>query len=149
LLGNQTRRTIVRKEVRAIIVTIDTSALLAVLLNESSRSALIAATEGASLVGAPSLPWEVGNALVAGVLRGRLAASVVEPTWRGFVQVPVRLAQIDIAEALELAVSLRVYAYDAYVLETARTERAPLLTLDAALARAARAIGVSIVELRK
>ena len=61
-------------------------------------------------------------------------------------QVPIRLVQIDIARTLELATSLGVYAYDAYVLETARLERTPLLTLDRGMARAARRMKLPLVE---
>jgi predicted nucleic acid-binding protein len=66
--------------------------------------------------------------------------------WRGFRSVPVRLAEIDVARALEIAVDLGLYAYDAYVLETARAERLPLLTLDAGLAQAARSMGLKLLE---
>ena len=128
------------------VITIDTSAILAVLLTEPSRPALIAASAGCSLVAAPSLPWEVGNALIAGVRRRKLTAAAVQEAWASYGRIPVRLAQIDVASALELAVSLGVYAYDAYVVEAARSLRSPLLTLDTALARAARSVGVSVVE---
>lgn len=59
----------------------------------------------------------------------------------------MRLAQLNVVRALELAVALRVYAYDAYMLEAARSARAPLLTLNATLPRAARSIGVPVMEL--
>lgn len=62
---------------RPVIIAVDTSVILAVLLSEPSRSALIAATEGCSLITAPSLPWEVGNALIAGVRKRRLTEEVV------------------------------------------------------------------------
>jgi predicted nucleic acid-binding protein len=130
-------------------LVIDTSALLAVLLNEPTRPALIRATEGYGLVGAPSLPWEVGNALTAGVRRGRLSAEAVRLAWASYQAVPVRLAEMDAGHALEIAVELGLYAYDAYVLETARAERLPLLTLDAGLARAARRLGLKLVEFEK
>ena len=129
------------------VVTIDTSALLAVLLHEPSRPELLEATERCSLVAAPSLPWEVGNALVGGVRRSRLAAVQVRAAWASYIQVPVRIADIDVPRALDLGMSLGLYAYDAYVLETARSERAPLLTLDRGLARAARALDVPLWEL--
>ncbi len=74
---------------------------------------------------------------------------MVLTAWASYGRIPVRLAQLDVAKALELAVALRVYAYDAYMLEVARSARAPLLTLDAALARAARSIGVPVMELPK
>ena len=130
-------------------LVIDTSAVLAVLLDEPTRSVLITATEGCGLVGAPSLPSEVGNALVAGFRRRRLAAEAVLGAWSSYQNVRVRLADIDVRNALEIAVELGLYAYDAYVLETARAERLPLLTLDGGLARAADRLGLKLVEVEK
>jgi len=95
------------------------------------------------------LPWEVGNALVAGVRRSRLSAAAVRQAWASYQTVPVRLAEIDAAHALEIAVGLGLYAYDAYVLEAARAERLPLLTLDGGQARAARRLGLRLVEFEK
>lgn len=127
-------------------LVIDTSALLAVLLNEPTRPALISATEGYGLVGAPTLPWEVGNALVAGFRRNRLSASQVRRAWASYQTVPVRLVEIDAKHALEIALEAGLYAYDAYVLETARAERLPLLTLDRDLERAAHQLGLRMRE---
>jgi predicted nucleic acid-binding protein len=127
-------------------LVIDTSALLAVLLNEPEREALIDATQGRGLVAAPSLPWEVGNALVAGVRRQRLSTAALLEAWGSYGKVPVRLAEIAVARALEIAVEFNVYAYDAYVLEAARAERLPLLTLDRGLAQVARRLGLTLME---
>jgi predicted nucleic acid-binding protein len=127
-------------------VVIDTSALLAVLLEEPTRPALIAATEGCSLVGPPTLPWEVGNALIAGVRRKRLSPEDVRRAWVGYRRIPVRLVAIDLAEALELSLALGAYAYDGYVLQTARSERLPLMTLDRGLIRAAQRLGLPLME---
>jgi len=101
------------------------------------------------LVGAPSLPWEVGNALVAGVRRRRLSAAAVRQAWVSYQSVPVRLAEIDPGHALEIAVELGLYAYEAYVLEAARAERLPLLTLDGGLVRAAHRLGLRLVGFEK
>ena len=130
-------------------LVIDTSAVLAVLLDEPIRPVLITATDGSSLVGAPSLPSEVGNALVAGFRRRRLSARAVLGAWSSYQKVRVRLAEIEIRNALEIAVELGLYAYDAYVLETARAERLPVLTLDGGLARAADRLGLKLVEVEK
>ena len=130
-------------------LVIDTSAVLAVLLDEPTRPVLITATEGCSLVGAPSLSSEVGNALVAGFRRRRLAVETVLGAWANYQKVRVRLADIDVRNALEIAMELGLYAYDAYVLETARAERLPMLTLDAGLARAATRLGLKMVEVEK
>jgi predicted nucleic acid-binding protein len=129
------------------VVVVDTSAVLAVLLRERSRDALITLTEGRSLIAAPSLPWEVGNALIAGLRRRKVTAKAVQLAWASYVQIPVRLLHVDVPAALDLASSLGLYAYDAYVLEATRAARAPLLTLDAALDRAARSIGLTVMEL--
>jgi predicted nucleic acid-binding protein len=129
------------------VVVVDTSAVLAVLLREPSRDTLVALTESRSLIAAPSLPWEVGNALIAGLRRRRLTAKAVQFAWASYVQIAVRLLHVDARTALGLASSLGLYAYDAYVLEAARAARAPLLTLDAALGRAARSIGLTVIEL--
>jgi len=123
-----------------------TSAVLAVLLNEPTRSALISAAEGYGIVGAPSLPWELGNALIAGVRRRRLSLEAVRQAWANYQQVPARLVEINAERALEIAMELELYAYDAYVLETARSERLPLLTLDVRLARAAQRLGLRLME---
>ena len=42
--------------------------------------------------------------------------------------------------------ALGLYASDGYVLETARAEGLPLLTLDRGLARAAHRLGVRLME---
>ncbi len=130
-----------------ITLTIDTSALLAVLLGEPSRPEILSATRNTLLASAPSLPWEVGNALVAGTRRRRLTPAQAQGAWTSYRQVPIRLVQIDVSQALDLAVSLRVYAYDAYVLETARRERTPLLTLDRGMARAAQTLELPLIEI--
>lgn len=130
-------------------LVIDTSALLAVLLDEPRRPALISATESHTLVGAPSLPWEVGNALVAGLRRSRLSAAEVRQAWASYRSVPVRLVEIDAEQALDIAMELGLYAYDAYVLEAARAGRLALLTLDRGLARAAQRLGLRLVEFEK
>lgn len=130
----------------SIAITIDTSALLAVLLGEPSRPGILSATDNSRLASAPSLPWEVGNALAAGVRRRRLTPAQAQDAWSSYQLVPIRLVQIDVARALALATSLRVYAYDAYVLETARSERTALLTLDRGMTRAARRMELRLVE---
>ena len=127
-------------------IVIDTAALLAVLLEEPERPALIAATTGVVLLAPASLPWEVGNALVAAVRRRRLSAAEAEAGWEGYQRIPIRLVEVDIARAMALATERGLYAYDAYMLELARNRGLPLLTLDAKLSAAARRVGIALVE---
>lgn len=127
-------------------MVIDTSALLAVLLEEPERPALIAATAGAVLMAPSSLPWEVGNALVAAVRRRRLTPAEANRAWVAYEAVPLRLAEVAMGRAVTTALHLGLYAYDAYMLELARQRGLPLLTLDQRLAATAVANGLALVE---
>lgn len=128
------------------LVVIDASAVLAVVLSEPERNALIAATDGAVLVAPASLPWEVGNGLVAAVRRRRLSVRDAIRAWDSYDRIAVRFADINVREALRLAVKRGLYAYDAYVLALAQDRRLPLLTLDQPLRRAAAATGIALWE---
>jgi len=130
-------------------VVTDTSAVLAVLLREPQRPALIGLTRDATLLAPGSVPWEVGNGLIAGFRRGRLTARDVHDAWVAFEGIPLRLAEVRIARALALAEHYGLYAYDAYVLELARAQRAPLLTLDRHLRDAAADLGIESLEVEE
>jgi predicted nucleic acid-binding protein len=129
------------------MVVIDTSVVLAVLLNETSRAAIVKRTRGLRVLVAPSLTWEVGNALVALVRRGRASHADIARAWTSFGQISFRVAACDVAASLRLAIDHKLYAYDAYVIEAARTARASLMTLDERQRVAAVACGVEILEL--
>ncbi|MGD0309127.1 MAG: type II toxin-antitoxin system VapC family toxin [Acidobacteriota bacterium] len=127
-------------------VVIDPSAILAVLLNEPERDALIRATISSILITPASTPWEIGNALIAGLRRRRLSHDDVVTAWNSFEEVSLRFVEVDISRALLTAARYGLYAYDAYVLEAAEARRVPLLTLDQTLAQAAEQAGVAILE---
>ncbi len=127
-------------------IVIDTAALLAVLLEEPERPALLAATRGAMLLAPASLPWEVGNALVAAVRRRRLTAAEAAAGWTAYQTIPIRLVEVDVGRSIAVATERVLYAYDAYILELARSRGLPLLTLDAKLSEAARLAGLALVE---
>ena len=127
-------------------MVIDTSAVVAVLLEEPKRPALIRATTGVVLFAPGSLPWEVGNALVALTRRRRLTVTEAQQAWAAYEAVPLRLVDMDVERAIALAVEHGLYAYDGYMLLLARDRALPLLTLDGRLAMAARRAGITVVE---
>jgi predicted nucleic acid-binding protein len=127
-------------------IVVDTSAILAVLLNEPLRPALVGVTRGVTLCVPASVPWEIGNAVVSLVRRRRLTAAQAAAVVGGFTHLPLRHVAVDIARSVAAAAELGIYAYDAYVLEAARIHRCRLLTLDGRLARAASASGIPLVE---
>jgi predicted nucleic acid-binding protein len=133
---------------KSMQVVIDTSAIMAILLEEPERSALIAATDGATLLAPAVLPWEVGNALVTIIRRRRLSEADARLAWHAYEAIPSRLVDVDVGEAISLATRYGLYAYDAYFLALAKLRSLRLLTLDQRLGVAARRAGVDLVEVR-
>jgi len=128
-------------------IVIDTSAILAVLLDEPQKEALVEATMGSIVCAPASLRWEVGNAATSGVKRRRLTKERARQLIADFEQVTVRELTIDIGRAVDLGLELGIYAYDAYILEAARSSGFPLLALDGPIRRNAEKLGLSQVEL--
>ena len=128
-------------------IVIDTSAILAVLLDEPQKEALVEATMGSIVCAPASLRWEVGNAATSGVKRRRLTKERARQLIADFEQITVRELAIDIGRAVDLGLELGIYAYDAYILEAARSSGFPLLALDGPIRRNAEKLGLSQVEL--
>ena len=128
-------------------VVIDTSAILAVLLDEREKQAVVEATMGSVVCAPASLRWEVGNAATAGVKRRRLTLERARQLVTDFEQVTIRELAIDLQRAVDLGLELGIYAYDAYILEAAQSSGFPLLALGGPIRRNAKKLGLSLVEL--
>jgi predicted nucleic acid-binding protein len=63
-----------------------------------------------------------------------------------YAEIPIRMAEAGLKQAVELSGRLNVYAYDAYVLACAINQRAPLLTLDGGLRERARELKLDVLE---
>ena len=59
-----------------------------------------------------------------------------------FDSIPLRYVHIDMANVVSIAAKVSLYAYDAYFLDCAARWRAPLLTLDRPLRRAAEGLSI-------
>lgn len=128
-------------------ITIDTSTVLAVVCGEPSRERAIEVTVGHALVAPSSLHWEIGNALSAMVKRQRMTPVQANACIDIYLQIPIRLVDVDLKQAMALVKRLRTYAYDAYMLVCAQQVGTPLLTLDDALKVHAESVGIDILEI--
>jgi predicted nucleic acid-binding protein len=128
------------------VVTVDTSVVMAVVLNEESKARLLEVTADAELLAPPTLPWEVGNALTALFKRRQVDLPQAKAALASFAEIAVRLVDVDLTAAVDLAHGQSIYAYDAYVLECARRYRAPLLSLDGPQRDIARRLGIAVLE---
>ncbi len=117
------------------------------VLHEPERDALIKAVEGHELVAPEVLPYEIGNTLSAMLKRRRLNSIEAQQAWELVSTIPVTLKSVEIRLALQVAAECKIDAYDAYFLECARRYRAPLLTLDSGLRRAAASQSINMLEL--
>ncbi len=128
-------------------IVIDTSALMAAILDEPEKAVLVELTRGADLLAPGSQHWELGNALSALFKKGRLNVRDAVAAIRAYQKIPIQFIDVDLVRALEIAHKLRIYAYDAYVIACALDHNAPLLTLDRALKRQAKILKVTALEI--
>lgn len=130
-------------------LVIDTSAIVAVIANELIKPALIEATAGATLLTPASVPWEIGYAFSAMLKRGRITLDQARAALTAYDAIPLRFLQVELEAAIKLSSELGIYAYDAYLIVAAQSQRCPLLTLDGGLVHAASKVGVPLVEVRE
>jgi predicted nucleic acid-binding protein len=127
-------------------VIIDTSALLAVVAMKPERAELIRLTRGATLVAPSSVHWEIGNALSAMFKRKAIELDDAVKVLESYTDIPIRLLDPPLRQAVQLCRDLNVYAYDAYVIACAINQRAPILSLDRVLVERARTLKLDILE---
>lgn len=127
-------------------VTIDTSAILAVLLNETSRDSILRKTVGVELLAPESIDAEIGNALSAMLKRGRITSDMAKEVVDQYQLIHIRRSLIRIKPSLELSTDLNIYAYDAYVLDCAMQYKSKLLSLDAKMIQVAKYLNIPTME---
>lgn len=129
-------------------IVVDTSVVIAVIANEPIKAALIPLTTGATLLAPASIYWEIGNAFSAMLKRQRITLAQAQQAIAIYYQIPLRLLDVDLAQAVDLADHLGIYAYDAYIIACALNQKCPILTLDSGLTYAAKRLGVPILEVK-
>jgi predicted nucleic acid-binding protein len=127
-------------------ITVDTSTILAVVLNEPEKMQLIEITKDAHLITPMSLHWEIGNAFSLMFKKKRINYREAVEAYKFYQEIPLEIMNIDMENALEISHDFGIYAYDAYMLSCALENKASLLTLDHYLAEIA--IKLKIKNLR-
>lgn len=124
-------------------IVIDTSALIAVIVDEPERNIIIELTTGSTLIGPGSIPWEIGNAFSAMFKRQRLTLDEAQKGLLIFESIPLRFIKPDFVNAVTISKQTNMYAFDAYFIDCAIRQKAPLLTLDRKLKIAAQSLNVN------
>ena len=64
---------------------------------------------------------------------------------KNFKLIPMKLIEIDLEKALQIAWQNNLYAYDAFYLEVAKRLRLPLITFDTGMAKIGKTLGLNIL----
>ena len=127
-------------------IVIDTSALIAVIVDEPERAKIIELTTGNTLIGPGSIPWKICNAFSDMLKQDRLTLDEAQKGLSIFDTIPIRYFEIDLSNTLRLSRLINLYAYDVYFLDCAIRFKSTLLTLDKKLKTAAQSIKVETLE---
>lgn len=122
--------------------------MLAVILEEPEKALIVKGTSGYEAKAPGCLNWEVGNAFSAMAKRRRLGQEESLAALKAFEMIPIQEVEVDIEEALELALRNDIYAYDAYYLAAAKKHRVEIMSLDQKMLEVARNEGIKIKELK-
>ena len=123
----------------------DTSAFLAVALNEVDRDWIIDKTPDTNIMAPEILPYEIGKALIAVQRKGRLNDREIFRAFEISQNIAVKLVSINIYDALKIAVRFNIYAYDAYYIQCCLENKLSLLSLDNGMCDVARQLGIKVV----
>jgi len=129
-------------------ITIDTSALIAVIGNVASKQKIIEITKGYSLCAPASVHWEIGNAFSAMFKKQKSSIKLAKKALKEYKKIPIKFIDVSLEKTLEISHAQNIYAYDAYLIQCAQQTSTSLLTLDNQLKTRAEKMGVNILELK-
>ena len=127
-------------------ITIDTSALIAVIGNEGSKQKILEVTMGCSLCAPISVHWEIGNAFSAMFKKQKSSVEQAKLALDAYREIPIKFIDVPLEQTLEISHALNIYAYDAYLIQCAQQTSTSLLTLDNRLKAAGEKMGINILE---
>jgi predicted nucleic acid-binding protein len=130
-----------------IMITIDASAIIAIITNEPSKGNIIIATIDSELIAPESIHWEIGNAFSALLKRHGITLERTLSALMIYENIPIRFVKVELESALKIADTFNIYAYDAYLIECALKYRTSLLTLDNHLAGYAQKKGIEVIRI--
>jgi predicted nucleic acid-binding protein len=117
----------------------DASVMAAALFGESGDIEAIALLHGRALHAPHLLDFEIASVGLKKLARDRVARDAVAAALRAYGQLAIERHSVNVESMLSVAERYRLTAYDAAYLCVAGSIGAPLATLDAKLADAARA----------
>jgi len=127
-------------------IILDASAIIAVIADEPESQIVINCTRNATIVSPNIISCEIANALTR-MMKKKVIISEEQMLnlIRNFNLIPIKLVDIDLEKALEIAWQNKIYAYDAFYLEVAKRLRLPLITFDSGMVKIGKTLGLNIL----
>jgi predicted nucleic acid-binding protein len=124
----------------------DTSIIIALIASDEEKSIINQIINDCELLCPASIHAEVGNAISAMFKRGRINLLQSLEMLDNFEQLEFKVINFNLRRAIEISYLHKVYAYDAYVLECAKSNQLPLITLDRQMQEKAKLLNIQIIE---
>jgi predicted nucleic acid-binding protein len=127
-------------------ILLDASAIMAVIAEEPEGATVLSLTMGKSIVSPSVVSFEIANALTK-MMKKKVIDSKDKmiKVFQEFKRVRIKIVDIDIEKSLEIAWDYKIYAYDAFYLETAKRLNVPLLTFDGNMNRVGVLMGLTML----
>ena len=127
-------------------VLLDASAIIAVIADEQASQVVINCTQDATIVSPSIISCEIANALTR-MMKKNIIASEEQMLnlAKNFKLIPIKIVNIDLEKALEIAWKYKIYAYDAFYLEAAKRLRLPLMTFDSGMKKIGIELGLNVL----
>ena len=127
-------------------IVLDASAIISVITDEPEGFKVIELTQNSSIICPNIITFEIANSITR-MIKKRLildknkAIDLV----KSFNQIHIQLVKNDIEKIIEIAWKYKIYAYDAFYLETALELNLPLLTFDKEMKKIATNMGIIVL----
>ena len=127
-------------------IVIDASALIAVIADEPEADTVLKYSQNAIFFSPNVISFEIANSLSRMLKKGLINDhSKMVDLIKSFQQIPIKLFENNLQNVIKIVWDYKIYAYDAFYLETAKSLNIPLLTLDKEMKKIGKDFGITIL----
>ena len=127
-------------------IVLDASAIIAVINDEPEAILILEHSQNAIFISPNIISFEIANSLSRMLKKGLINEySKMMDLINSFQQIPIKLIENNLENVIKIVWDYKIYAYDAFYLETARSLNIPLLTLDKEMRKIGKDFGIKVL----
>ena len=127
-------------------IVLDACAIIAVIADEPEGNEVLKYSKNVDFVSPNVLSFEIANSLSRMLKKGLINdEKKMQELIKSYQKIPIRLIENNLENVVKIVWNYKIYAYDAFYLETARFLNLPLLTLDSEMKKFGRDLGITIL----